>query len=309
MFKLVSEGSRRVGSDRASVIIPTRDRGRVVQEAVGSAIASRAVQEIIVVDDSSSDETAKKLEAFGNRIRIIAGSFGSAAAARNVGANAATTEWLAFLDSDDRMLPDKVPCLLREFRDPSVGLAHGTVQVIDANGEIDIAATKRHSRMLQRAARHGTRYDHLSNRCVMFTSATVIRRQAFLGIGGYDESLSGANEDLDLYLRLSKSWSLVYSPCPAARYRIWPGNFDKYQHARGMQQVVDKHLANGSLSRRAAYGLALRLANSALVLDRRDHASGSLRRALRSRPLTFASDIRALRLLLATIRSRPERNL
>src|SRR6202007_291490 len=92
----------------ASVIIPCFNQARFLGEALESALAqSYGSCEVIVVDDGSTDETAKVAAAF-NRIRYLSQTNRGLAAARNAGLKASAGRYLVFLDADDRLLPDAV---------------------------------------------------------------------------------------------------------------------------------------------------------------------------------------------------------
>jgi glycosyltransferase involved in cell wall biosynthesis len=96
---------------KVSVIIPTYNREHLVSEAISSVLAQDiegCILEIIVVDDGSTDKTREVLKAFGDKIRYIYQENKGAGAARNRGIDEATGEWIAFLDSDDRWLPNKL---------------------------------------------------------------------------------------------------------------------------------------------------------------------------------------------------------
>jgi glycosyltransferase involved in cell wall biosynthesis len=96
-------------SPRISVVIPTFNRAALIHRAVNSALAVTADgDEIIVADDGSTDGTEEVLRAYGERIRYLRVAHGGAGAARNHGIQAARNELIAFLDSDDEWLPDKL---------------------------------------------------------------------------------------------------------------------------------------------------------------------------------------------------------
>jgi glycosyltransferase involved in cell wall biosynthesis len=98
-----------------SVVIPTFNRAHLVGRAIQSALAcTDAGDEILVVDDASTDNTADVVNAFGGRVRFLPGPHGGAGFTRNRGIRAATRPLLAFLDSDDEWLPDKI-ALQRSF--------------------------------------------------------------------------------------------------------------------------------------------------------------------------------------------------
>ena len=104
----------------ASVIIPTYNHSALVPEAIRSALAQTAPFEIIVVDDGSTDDTEAALAAFGDAIRVIRLPHGGPSLARNAGLEAATAEWVMFLDADDVIEPGKVAAQIAAA-DPAVG--------------------------------------------------------------------------------------------------------------------------------------------------------------------------------------------
>lgn len=96
---------------KISVIIPTYNRAQLVCDAINSVLeqdVKGCKLEIIVVDDGSTDETFQMVSTFGEKVKYIYQTNKGVGAARNRGIKEATGEWLAFLDSDDRWLPDKL---------------------------------------------------------------------------------------------------------------------------------------------------------------------------------------------------------
>src|SRR5262249_42704916 len=124
--------------------------------------------------------------------------------------------------------------------------------------------------------------------CSMFTSATLIRREALESVGGYDERLD-AYEDWDIYLRLSLDWRLTYADCLSARYRIWSGNVGWRRTAEWTIRVAEKPLAAlpdlpEEERQRARYGFLRQLSSSHHVLVERREARRSALAALRLAP-------------------------
>jgi glycosyltransferase involved in cell wall biosynthesis len=92
-----------------SVIIPTYNRGALVARAVESALgAVRPGDEVIVVDDGSTDDTAERLSSYAGRIRYLLSAPVGPGAVRNLGIREARAPLVAFLDSDDEWMPDKL---------------------------------------------------------------------------------------------------------------------------------------------------------------------------------------------------------
>lgn len=97
------------GFPEFSVIIPAYNSAATLARAVESVDAqSWPAHEIIVVDDGSTDDTLQIARGFGDRVQVLHQSNAGVSAARNLGAEAATGNWLAFLDADDRYCPDRL---------------------------------------------------------------------------------------------------------------------------------------------------------------------------------------------------------
>ena len=123
-------------SPRVSAVIPTHNRAHLVPRAIRSALAALAPgDEVIVVDDGSTDETAAAVEAFGSEVRLLRQPQSGAGAARNAGLAAASGPLVAFLDDDDEWFPDKIE-LQRAFmeRRPDVLFAFSDFGVRHEDG-------------------------------------------------------------------------------------------------------------------------------------------------------------------------------
>jgi glycosyltransferase involved in cell wall biosynthesis len=121
---------------RISVIIPTYNHAQHLGEAIESVLSQDYPDmEVIVVDDGSSDNTREVTTNYGGKIICVEQPNGGCALARNAGLNIATGEYIAFLDSDDSLLPGSL--LIRaEYLDnhPQVGMVCGDViEVHDAS--------------------------------------------------------------------------------------------------------------------------------------------------------------------------------
>jgi glycosyltransferase involved in cell wall biosynthesis len=120
-----------------SVIIPTYNRATLVPRAVASALAAMSpADEVIVVDDGSTDGTEQVLSQFRSRIRYTRAQHGGAGPARNFGIDQARNPLVAFLDSDDEWMPDKL-ALQRALleRRPDVLFCFSDFGVRTRNGE------------------------------------------------------------------------------------------------------------------------------------------------------------------------------
>ncbi|HVN87181.1 MAG TPA: glycosyltransferase [Candidatus Binatia bacterium] len=179
-----------------SVIIPTFNRRDLVCEAVESVLAQRdADLELIVVDDGSTDETDAALARFGDRLRCVRQDNRGVSAARNAGVRHARGKWIAFLDSDDLWLPDKlaVQC--------SFVAAHPDTRICQT-GELWLRNGVRVNPCRHHRKPDGDVFVPSLERCVVSPSAVMLRRDLFQAAGGFDEDLP-ACEDYDLWLRLA----------------------------------------------------------------------------------------------------------
>jgi hypothetical protein len=121
-----------------STVIPTYNRAHFVRRAVDSALAqSRPEDEVIVVDDGSTDNTAAVLAPYGDRIKCVRTANGGGGAARNVGVRHATRDLVAFLDSDDEWMPGKLDLARRwlEAR-PDVLFVFSEFAITDHDGSV-----------------------------------------------------------------------------------------------------------------------------------------------------------------------------
>jgi len=182
-------------STLVSVIIPTFNRSRLVGEAVASALTQKAVAlEVIVVDDGSEDDTAAVLTSFGAAVRPVFQAHAGVSAARNTGIRMARGEWLAFLDSDDLWLPQKLQKQLDFF------MTHPRFKICQTE-ETWLRSGRRLNPRHYHRKPQGYCFPRLLERCLVSPSAVVIHRSLFEEVGLFDESLP-ACEDYDLWLRI-----------------------------------------------------------------------------------------------------------
>jgi len=113
-----------------SIVIPVRNGEAYVREAIGSVLSQTYDQvEIIVVDDGSSDDSARVVQSVGSGVRYCHQPWSGAATARNRGVELANGEWIAFLDADDIWASDKLRTQLLAFTDHvAIDMVFGHVQ-------------------------------------------------------------------------------------------------------------------------------------------------------------------------------------
>ena len=224
--------------------ITTYNRATFLPGTLESVFAqSRPADEVLVVDDGSTDDTAAVLARYDGRIRVVRQENGGRSAARNTAVLEARGELISFLDSDDRWLSDKLARQLPVFEQHQrVGLVHGHVDLIDENDRALPEETERHHRLFSAAHENGVTYAGYAFDCRCFSSALTARVDALRGIGLYDPSL--LLDDYDVYLRMALEWQIVFLEGPAvALYRHHPEQMSTYELTMGQIQTAEKHLA------------------------------------------------------------------
>ncbi|MGM0444366.1 MAG: glycosyltransferase family 2 protein [Fibrobacterota bacterium] len=181
-----------------SVIIPVYNRASFVAEAVDSVLSQTFTDfECIVVDDGSTDATPAVLASYGGRIRVISRKNSGVSAARNVGIVAARGRWIAFLDSDDYWLPEKLACQMTFLKEnPALRIAQCQERWI-RRGRV-VNPRKKHRKKGGRIF-----YDSLAL-CLISPSAVIIEKSLLEDVGFFDETLPVC-EDYDLWLRITRT--------------------------------------------------------------------------------------------------------
>jgi glycosyltransferase involved in cell wall biosynthesis len=197
-----------------SVVIPTFNAVEYVGQAIGSALASRDVDlEVIVVDDGSDDGTWEALEGLDGRVRKVRQDRGGAYRARNLGAQLARGEWLAFLDADDEWSPDKLAEQL------ALADEHTALVYSDCENFGDVGRVKtRYSQSV--TLFEGDVFEPLLGRNFISLSSVMIRKTWFERLGGFEVERRGV-QDWDLWLRCAAEGGQVRL-CrePLTRYRL-----------------------------------------------------------------------------------------
>jgi glycosyltransferase involved in cell wall biosynthesis len=321
----------RDGLPLVSVIIPAYKAAAYVRETLESVLCQTYPNfETILINDGSPDteELERAIAPYRHRIVYISQENRGPSAARNAGIHRARGEYLAFLDSDDVWFPT---CLtarveLALSRQPACDLVYADVLISSESQQrghrASSASVSDHTpaTAVRRAARlHGgvIRFSEICpsrgaltfeslvrEDCQAPTSCTMVRRQAAIAAGLFDENLRRA-EDYDLWLRIAhRASNMAYTHEVLGRNRVVPGSLshDNIKMLEGVVTVLGK--LNKSLDLSASERSALRnkLADTKALLDwergkaflldgKYDQALASLREAgssLASRKLRWA---------------------
>ena len=217
-----------------SAIIPVYNAERCNGGYLIEALESVAAQtfrnfEVIVVDDGSTDGSVELLEQFiashpDLTIRLERKENGGQSSARNLGAELAAGEWLAFLDQDDIWLPDRLQTVVPYLND-SVDLVYTDADTINENGEVETLGI--HARLGAGGKQPKTSLsDCMYGDCFVMPGVTTVRKEMFVRIGGFDERLSGYEDD-DFFVRAVQAGRIGYVPVSTLRWRFYDGNYSR----------------------------------------------------------------------------------
>ena len=202
-----------------SVVVPTYNRADFVVDAVTSLLTQGVlVPEVIVVDDGSTDDTARALAGFGDSIVYVRQDNAGPSAARNTGVRRAGGELVAFLDSDNLCGPQSLDRrAARLAGDPDIDLVLGRTQVVELCDGVGGAPD------------YEPRGEAVSIRSL---NATMVRRAALDRIGPFDERLRFGEDD-DWFMRADElGVRIALDPEVSQIRRLHDGNATRDHAAR-----------------------------------------------------------------------------
>src|SRR2546427_4839219 len=283
-----------------SAIIPAYNGvARYLEQAIHSVLAQTYHDiELIVVDDASTDDTARLALRFPTARYFRRAENGGQAAARNDGARLAKGEFLAFLDQDDMWEPiflQETLAVLSAHPNAAVVHADG-YQVNEHNEILEYDAAMKHTASITQLLRGG--HD-------VATSGSLFRKSCFDAVGGYDDQLP-IWEDIDLAIRLYQRFSLAHLPKPLYRHRLYGHNVSRdipsERALLGRQRFLEKYSVICSPGSVEARALARDwahyysdLGKHHLRAGRITEARSAFLQALRHRPLDTKTLLRLVR--------------
>jgi glycosyltransferase involved in cell wall biosynthesis len=221
-----------------TAVIPTYNCAHLLGRAIESVLAqTRPLNELIVVDDGSKDETQEVVAGFGKDVRYIFQENRGVAAARNRGVAEAKSEWIAFLDSDDEWLPQKIE--LQEV----VARCHLESVLIYSSYYIQ---TGPGNRRLGRVPTSDRIWPLLRVQNPLATPTVLLRRDLFLDLGGFDAKLHRC-EDWDLWVRarLSGPFADVQAPTTVCHVSEHGLTRDTHQMLGDFERILESTLLRG----------------------------------------------------------------
>ena len=274
-----------------SVVIPAFNAAGFLPRALASVAAQSYPAdriETIVIDDGSADDTlAIALEGAAPGLQVFSQPNKGVSAARNLAIAVSSGELIAFLDADDKWLPDKIADQVEVYQaDPSVGLIHCGYAFVDQDGTA-LPDWPRRSRLDQ-----GDVLLEFICDFFLITSGVMVPRTVLERVGGFDESLK-VGEDNELFLRIVSAFTIACATRTLLERTVRPDSLSRQdfdldvrvdlatieryleQHplfARAHQARIDAHLAS------YLYGFGYRLLDQGKVSQARRILRSSLGR-------------------------------
>ena len=208
-----------------TVVCPTFNSAAFVIETLASVVAQDTPpREVVVVDDGSSDGTADLVEQYFAEVKpdfetkVVRAQHGGPGASRNLGVEAASLPWIAFLDSDDFWLPAKLTVVTDAIKaNPEANFfCHDEVLVTHRQQRVDMTYSRRVD-----TTGDMIRQIYFANR--FSTSAVVCRKDLLVDAGLFDTTLPSA-QDYEMWLRMAADMRLVMVPESLGEYREREGN-------------------------------------------------------------------------------------
>jgi glycosyltransferase involved in cell wall biosynthesis len=275
-----------------SVVIPAYNRATTIARAIAGVLAqSYPSIEVVVVDDGSRDDTAARVEALASpKVRLVRHERNrGAAAARNTGVAAARGAWIAFQDSDDDWLVEK---LARQAAHMA-GLPPGYVATFCTKIDYGCDQDRRYGRRLasvmpdpRETVESGDLHRRLMLGNIIGPQTVLIAKAAFAAAGGFDERLRN-NEDWDFFIRLAEQGPIGFLDDPLVVVLISEDGISRRQRfsAASFVRVYGKIRRKPTADPELLAYLASQTSSKLRNIGRRRSARRYLRRALALRPL------------------------
>lgn len=234
-----------------SVVLPTFNRANLLPRAVDSVLAqSFSDIELLVVDDGSTDDTERYVRGLDDaRVHYIrtAANRGQAAA-RNEGIRRSRARWIAFQDSDDEWVADKLKWQLAAMAaNPRAAAVYGDLLRHPVHGEPFLIAAPE--------VEPGRLLDDRRSAYATFgigIQTAMFRREALETLQGFDEQMR-CFEDLDLFLRVLKRWPMIRVPHVLVHYHETDGVSKNQLHEHAARRLLLRRYAVSILFRRPSW--------------------------------------------------------
>jgi hypothetical protein len=242
-----------VSAPRVSVVIAAYNAAWCLGRALDSVLAGTVLPaEVLVCDDGSTDGTAELVESrYGPPVRVLRLPHRNSPSARRAGLDAATGDWLAFMDADDVWDPPKLE------RQLAFLAGHPEVRWICSDGRLFAdEGTLRESWLSDYfepvETRVGDLFPVLVERCFPLMSSVMVERRAYHEVGGIDTAIAYSH-DYDLWLRVTARYPGAMLAERLIGYFTHPGQMSRNFENRHLDDLgVMRRVAAGAMGRRPA---------------------------------------------------------
>lgn len=279
-----------------SIILPTYNRAHLLSRAIQSVLDQTYQDfELIIVDDGSTDNTEEIVKSFNDeRIKYIwQGENKGVSAARNTGIKMAKGKYIAFQDSDDEWMPEKLEKQVRAFEAalPEVGIVYtGFFTVINDK--------KRYITSIGVTLEEGDIFSTLLKGNFIGAPTILIKRECFERVGMFDD-LFPPMEDWKLLLKMSRHYQFKCIDEPLVTSYLQPDSISANQSAliKAFKLILETYFEDIKQDRRVLASYYFRLGNFLCPYGELSQGRSYLFRSIKTYPL----DIKALGAFLASL--------
>ncbi len=224
---------------RVAVVIPARNAGAFLAQALDSVFAQDVhPAEVVVVDDGSTDDTRAVAEGYGRGVQCLPASGAGSARARNLGLAATRGNLIAFLDADDIWVPEKTSRQLALLdAHPDLGMVFSDMRAFEGDRRAETTYFQERGFDGSCTASSVFLYDIVS------TPTVILRRQVLTACGGFDEAL-GVGQDTDLWFRiaLNHRFAAIAEPLVLRRFHASNITKDRRRLAEAVVRIWGRYL-------------------------------------------------------------------
>lgn len=282
---------------KVSVILPTYNRAHLLGRAIRSVLDQTYQDfELIVIDDGSTDNTNEVVKSFNEpRIRYIRQELNRGpTVARNIGINAAKGKYIAFQDSDDEWLPEKLKKQMSifEISPERIGVVYTGFYSIKCGRKKYIPDKK--VKIFE-----GDIYQELLKKNFVGTPAAIVRKSCFERVGMFNENLP-CLEDWELFIRISKYYNFRFIDEPLLNAFFSPGSISTNREAplKAHMLILFENISTLEKNRYSLANMHYLVGNQLCQGGNMCEGRGYLIRALRTNPLNIKYMLAAFSSLL-----------
>ena len=238
-------------TDTISVIIPAYNVDKYIARAIDSVLAqTRLPDEVIVVDDGSTDNTAGIVKGYGSHIRYIYQQNAGPSTARNTGIKAANSKWIAFLDADDEWLPEKLQLqmeLLKQNNELVWVCCNYTVHYCKTKRKCICSDPGKIENLLKGQKFFGSCFEAINHGVSLSPIGMIVQRQVLEEAGLFQDGLNYC-EEYDLWWKIGYHWPKVgyinhpLVVCYAQRPESLTVSTDRVEIMNTLSDVFERHL-------------------------------------------------------------------